>query len=88
MALAAQFPFLSLAGSLGDAIFWNSKTVEAKKDKTLGTKSKLGEKYSDNNSLITTLILEDFLPENPKIESEGSISTLSSLSGSLLNCYT
>ena len=47
MALAAQFPFLSLAGSLGDAIFWNSKTVEAKKDKTLGTKSKLGEKYSD-----------------------------------------
>lgn len=50
MALAAQFPLLSLAGSLGDAIFWNSKTVEAKKDKTLGTKSKLGEKYSDNNS--------------------------------------
>lgn len=50
MALAAQFPLLSLAGSLGDAIFWNSKTVEAKKDKTLGTKPKLGEKYSDNNS--------------------------------------
>ena len=31
MALAAQFPLLSLAGSLGDDIVWNSKTVEAKK---------------------------------------------------------
>lgn len=30
MALDAQFPLLSLAGSLGDDIVWNSKTVEAK----------------------------------------------------------
>lgn len=95
MALAAQFPLLSLAGSLGDDIFWNSKTDETKKDKTLGTKSKLGEKKKvviiTQMSHYPDYTYSGRFPSQENLKSEileGNISTLSSLSGSLLNCYS
>ena len=60
MALAAQFPLLSLAGSLGDDIVWNSKTVEAKKLQLLAQSPNWKKKNSDNNSDESLLRLQLF----------------------------
>ena len=61
MALAAQFPLLSLAGSLGDDIVWNSKTVEAKKLQLLAQSPNWKKKKnSDNNSDESLLRLQLF----------------------------